>query len=153
MPIWSGAAFQLFGCQSCGSSGFNWIPALDGAFNVISPLFTILVIVVLLEPSALLNPKAICSLLAVLPYFAFPIIFPELYILAIKGADIEPWCVPCKSIPTFWDLCKLIVPLKSTTIPFFLTSSTTIALLFSLVTLITWSAGIVESTISLVKDT
>ena len=109
--ISNGAAFQLLGCQWCGSSGFNWIPALAGAFKDIVPEFIILDIVVLFEASALLNPKAIWLLFILVPSFASPVIVPALSTVKIAGADLLPWCVPCKSIPTFWLFFKFIFPL------------------------------------------
>ena len=48
-----------WGCQLWGSSGFNCIPALSGAFKEIVPEFIIWVIVLLNEESRLEKPKAI----------------------------------------------------------------------------------------------
>ena len=58
-----------------GFSGRNWIPALSGAFKVISPLLIISVLVLFVDESKLLNPKATWFFT---PDPLFPIIFPAL---------------------------------------------------------------------------
>ena len=56
-----------WGCQLWGSSGFNCIPALSGAFKEIVPEFIIWVIVLLNEESRLEKPKAIWFIFVEIP--------------------------------------------------------------------------------------
>ena len=105
---------------------------------MIVPVFIIWVILVLLEASALLKPNAICSLF---PNAPFPIIIPLFIIVPIIGAILFPPWVPCKSIPIFWLLFKLIVALEVNTKPF-PASSITKALLLLALTLNIFPVGI-----------
>ena len=90
------------------------------------------------EASALLNPNAICCLFLAPSGPSCPIIFP---LFIIEEIIIPlPW-VPCKSIPIFWLLFKLIVALEVNSKPF-LDSSITKALLLLAFTLNVFSAGI-----------
>ena len=102
----------------------------------------------MLEASALLNPKAICSLVALLLSYLFlvyPVIIPSFLIVAIAGLSLFPlalpgvW-VPCKSIPIFWLPYKLIAPFIWNS-KFSLASSTTKALLLLTETLIVFVSG------------
>ena len=58
-PLAKVVIWVQWGCQLWGSSGFNCIPALSGAFKEIVPEFIIWVIVLLNEESRLEKPKAI----------------------------------------------------------------------------------------------
>ena len=58
-----------------GFSGLNWIPALSSAFNLMVPSLIISVLVLFVEASKLLNPKATWFFT---PGPAFPIIIPAL---------------------------------------------------------------------------
>ena len=68
--IWTTSSLVIvdqLGCQLWGSSGFNCIPALSGAFKEIVPEFIIWVIVLLNEESRLEKPKAIWFIFVEVP--------------------------------------------------------------------------------------
>ena len=123
-----------WGVQLWGSSGFSCIPALCGAFKEIFPVLIIYDIVLLNDASTLEKPKAICWLFVVVLVSSlyFPSIKPLFTILANTfGVAAEP----CKSIPIFLLLYKLIVPVILNSELFF-GSSITIALASATLTFI-----------------